>query len=252
MARMIVAAALAGVVGALALPAQAGLSNSSFSYTGGNPDAVVTLKMNGATTVLATRRGWVAQDGDNNYDLANNLGLADGNYIVGVCGSSDSCRGDDLERNNYFTFDLANFDPVQSAVLSLYQPLDAYTDFGAAPGLNGFISFLPSHTYTLWDADSDLTLDGVSIYNDLKSGISFGDATLTAASNGTFVNIVLNAAGLNAINSAIQNGGAFQLGGSLNFPGTGAVPEPATWATMLAGFGLVGVASRRRARAVAA
>jgi hypothetical protein len=33
--------------------------------------------------------------------------------------------------------------------------------------------------------------------------------------------------------------------------GTGAVPEPATWAMLLAGFGLVGVAARRRRTAVA-
>jgi hypothetical protein len=34
-------------------------------------------------------------------------------------------------------------------------------------------------------------------------------------------------------------------------PGGGAVPEPATWAMLLAGFGLVGVSARRR-RALAA
>jgi len=33
---------------------------------------------------------------------------------------------------------------------------------------------------------------------------------------------------------------------------TGAVPEPASWAMMLAGFALIGTAARRRARAVAA
>ena len=35
-------------------------------------------------------------------------------------------------------------------------------------------------------------------------------------------------------------------------PGTGGVPEPASWALMIAGFGLVGAASRRRRLAVAA
>lgn len=35
-------------------------------------------------------------------------------------------------------------------------------------------------------------------------------------------------------------------------PGGGGVPEPATWAMLLAGFGLVGVASRRRRHTVAA
>lgn len=35
-------------------------------------------------------------------------------------------------------------------------------------------------------------------------------------------------------------------------PGGGAVPEPATWAMLLSGFGLVGVSARRRRRTVAA
>jgi hypothetical protein len=35
-------------------------------------------------------------------------------------------------------------------------------------------------------------------------------------------------------------------------PGGGAVPEPATWAMLMAGFGLVGVTARRRRRSVAA
>jgi hypothetical protein len=34
-------------------------------------------------------------------------------------------------------------------------------------------------------------------------------------------------------------------------PGGGAVPEPATWAMLLAGFGLVGVSARRRRRLAA-
>ncbi|WP_372915826.1 PEPxxWA-CTERM sorting domain-containing protein [Sandarakinorhabdus sp.] len=35
-------------------------------------------------------------------------------------------------------------------------------------------------------------------------------------------------------------------------PETGAVPEPASWAMLIAGFGIVGVSSRRRRRSVAA
>jgi PEP-CTERM motif len=36
-----------------------------------------------------------------------------------------------------------------------------------------------------------------------------------------------------------------------NIPNTAAVPEPATWAMMLFGFGLVGSAMRRSRRSVA-
>ena len=45
----------------------------------------------------------------------------------------------------------------------------------------------------------------------------------------------------------LSNGNAFELD---TIAGTGAVPEPATWALMLAGFGLVGASLRRRNRAV--
>lgn len=47
-----------------------------------------------------------------------------------------------------------------------------------------------------------------------------------------------------------STGGAW-LGANLNF-GAGGVPEPATWAMMIAGFGLVGFAARRRSQALAA
>ncbi|MFN3370372.1 MAG: PEPxxWA-CTERM sorting domain-containing protein [Sphingomonadaceae bacterium] len=46
------------------------------------------------------------------------------------------------------------------------------------------------------------------------------------------------------------NGGNFIASGSGTF--AGAIPEPATWALMIAGFGLVGAAARRRRIAVAA
>ena len=42
-----------------------------------------------------------------------------------------------------------------------------------------------------------------------------------------------------------STGGAW-LGANLNFGNGGVIPEPATWAMLIAGFGLVGVAARRR------
>lgn len=49
----------------------------------------------------------------------------------------------------------------------------------------------------------------------------------------------------------IENGGGgFELD-NVTFGNTGAVPEPATWAMLIAGFGMVGFALRRRAGRVA-
>jgi hypothetical protein len=64
---------------------------------------------------------------------------------------------------------------------------------------------------------------------------------VSAADNGTFVNITLNAAALAAINAAA--GGQLAIGGSL---GIAAVPEPGTFAPI--GLGLLGVAAFRRRR----
>ncbi|KAB7647476.1 PEPxxWA-CTERM sorting domain-containing protein [Polymorphobacter fuscus] len=51
-----------------------------------------------------------------------------------------------------------------------------------------------------------------------------------------------------------QTGSDLATSGSFTFasPPSGAVPEPASWAMLITGFGLVGIASRRRRHAVAA
>ena len=49
-----------------------------------------------------------------------------------------------------------------------------------------------------------------------------------------------------------NNSGAGSLGGSITIRQATAVPEPATWAMMLIGFGAVGFAMRRRQKPVLA
>ncbi|WP_243453869.1 PEPxxWA-CTERM sorting domain-containing protein [Sandaracinobacteroides saxicola] len=227
----LIAAALLAGSSAFAAP-----SNHSFAWTGGSTQGSAVLSLDGVD-YTALSRGWVAQNGDNNG------GGAVGNYIVGVCGSSDACNGDDLERNNYFVFNLSgasmNF---STAVLKLGQPEDS---FGGA-GQDGFLSYLPNHTYSLYDVLSDPAGSGTALYSDLGSGTMFGMKVLDISSNGSIVSITLNAAGNAAIVSALDAGGTFWIGGSLNAPVV--VPEPATWAMLIAGFGLVGMAMRRRER----
>ncbi len=63
-----------------------------------------------------------------------------------------------------------------------------------------------------------------------------------------FNNFALSFSGISGYTAA---GGNFRAAGSGTFAGA-PIPEPATWALMIAGFGLVGAAARRRRIAVAA
>ena len=95
------------------------------------------------------------------------------------------------------------------------------------------------------------TSDAVNIYNAsgaLQANVSFG-----AASAGTFD----NAAGLNngilTQKSVVGTNGAFYslTGGEIGSPGVvAAVPEPETYALMLAGLGLLGFMFRNKKSAL--
>jgi hypothetical protein len=105
-----------------------------------------------------------------------------------------------------------------------------------------------------------------AVWTDLGDGTAYGSRTVSAADNGTTLVTVLNSAALAALNGAL--GGTFALGGHLTtidktgpsqesifFNGSGqpvtlaltlAIPEPETYALLLAGLGLLGFAARRR------
>jgi len=187
--------------------------------------------LNGSTTLTATNRGWVDEFG------VNNFGSATGNYIVGTCGSSDSCSGSDTFANNYFAFDLHGITGATSAVLNLYQP--AVGENGGADG--GFLSQSAALVYTLFDVSGNpLTDSGLGIFGDLASGVSYASIAIGSSSNGNIVSIPLNAAAVSAINGT----DTFFIGGTIS-----PVPEPATYGMLLAGLGLLGFTVRRRNQA---
>jgi Lamin Tail Domain/PEP-CTERM motif len=98
--------------------------------------------------------------------------------------------------------------------------------------------------------------DAVNIFNGsgvLQAGVSFG-ASPTASPFGTFD----NTAGLSGVAisqlSVVGVNGAFAVGGvapnpvEIGSPGIAAIPEPGTYALMLAGLALIGAVVHRRRR----
>lgn len=106
----------------------------------------------------------------------------------------------------------------------------------------------------LWQSESGITFDnvflnGVSLASNLTPG--------TGSMPGFSIGEAYAEAGTVTLRFIGQNiGNPHSFGGTLNIaeaaipPVTAAIPEPVTWAMMIAGFGLVGAAMRRRSTKV--
>lgn len=172
--------------------------------------------------------------------------------------------------NNWLAFNLASLagQTITSATLTFY-------------GGNGVNTSSTDETLGLFDYTGNIdslisnSQSNVGIFTDLGNGNSYGSAVVSAGPISQF-SITLSQAALADLNAALLNpsDSRFVIGGSLlsisgpfaneqlfaifgpqtaltpaaslNLQAAPAVPEPATWAMMLIGFGAVGFASRRR------
>ena len=91
------------------------------------------------------------------------------------------------------------------------------------------------------DDSATIFLNGVQI----GSGGGYSFLTAFGATSG-FV------AGVNTLRFDVLNSGAGPTGLNVGVSGVAFVPEPATWGLMIAGFGMVGFAARRRRATVTA
>ena len=162
------------------------------------------------------------------------------NYQAGFDGFNNNPLS---EVRNFFAFDLSDLSgPITSATLTIPS-----NPFGI--GYNN-TSGSDSITYTNWDVSTSLDdlndgTNGLSTFADLGSGVKFGSALVHEGDLVTTV--TLDAAALEDISAA--EGKDFAIGGSAM--ATAPVPEASTWAMMIAGFGLMGVALRRRLTTIA-
>ncbi len=123
-------------------------------------------------------------------------------------------------------------DGVNSGVYSTTFDLTGYSLLGAS--ISGVFAA---------DDAATVFLNGVQI-----SGTNVGGFTFTTpfSANSGFV------AGINTLSFAVLNSGGGPSGVNVSVSGVAFVPEPATWGLMIAGFGMVGYAARRRRTAVTA
>lgn len=209
----------------------------------------------GTVTLSAIDSGYYAADGSHNPALEN--------YLTGQLTT---------ERRSFFVFDLSGVSgTIQSATLRLFNPdLSMFQ--------HGYVSPSPTETLNLYDvttAAASITgaTAGVAGFSDLGSGTLYGTRSVSAADNGTVVEIALNNAAIGAMQSA---NGLFLLGGAVSsISGSSdqyvfgfsmasfvpdhtrelvldvapaAVPEPATFVYGLVGAVLIAVAWRMPGR----
>ncbi|MDP2325626.1 MAG: hypothetical protein Q8N51_16590 [Gammaproteobacteria bacterium] len=109
---------------------------------------------------------------------------------------------------SYFVYDLtAVTGTITAAALHLFSP---------SPG--GFWSDSPTETLAIFDVATSIPVltsgsGGIPAWTDLGSGLQFGSVVVSYASNGTFIDIALNAAGLAYLNGKL--GGQVAFGGAI-------------------------------------
>lgn len=202
---------------------------ATFYVFGNSPTGAQTLTVNGSTKWNATQTGWFDSTGRHRPALTN--------YYTGT--QSDWMGT--IEYRSFFSFQPTGV--VTSASLTLGNALSGgyWNDTGKALEL------------TLYDVSSSIVgmrnySGSKDIFDDLGTGTVYGKIRIDGAASS--YTIELNQAAVDAINLAAKGFGPFTVGARLTaLPSApSGVPEPAAWALMLGGFGLMGGALRARRR----
>ncbi|HVM77649.1 MAG TPA: PEP-CTERM sorting domain-containing protein [Stellaceae bacterium] len=144
---------------------------------------------------------------DNFYDPTND------NYITGqIVGTNVRPDGGTTTgHHDFFSFDLSGVSgTITSATLHLWEPASG---FATLPGSDS--ELLQIYVYGYGSAVTTLNGGGTvpNAYDGLASGPVVGSFTVTAANDGSFIDIILNSTGIADLNAAV--GGLIAFGGSL-------------------------------------
>jgi hypothetical protein len=259
----IIAAALALAPSAHAATVVFDLGNTSGqanagALSGTDANGRIFTAVNGSTTVRVRATGWSIDS--SNIVRDSYLGIFSGAGL-GVTSGDDSYNGslgggglhsvDNQTRKDFILLqfdqkvklDTARFNAIQIAGLN-------YTDTDASIGYG--------NTNFAWNAQPALDGQNISALNALipvaqRYNNAGGASSATRAINpSNFAgNLWLVSASLATNFGGDSKIDAFKLN-TLKATTVGVVPEPATWAMMIAGFGFVGAAMRRRRRIAAA
>jgi hypothetical protein len=173
--------------------------------------------------------------------------------VAGYCSSCNAF----LPYRIYDTFTLAADSTIRSVTFALDTSFYAGNSvdvgfFNLAAGLPG--SSIASYTFTPAQFTSSFDVPTASERSRSLVTVAIPDLMLAA---GSYDISFFNAGGLSIPGYAKTGGTLYQSGNffdpagfkpnqSAAFSVSGAVPEPASWALMIAGFGLVGAGMRRR------
>jgi PEP-CTERM motif len=219
------------------VPAMVSLAPVAAHATAPTVTVFNSTALNFGGPVVLTING-VAFDAFNSGHYDNLGGSIFTNYQAGFDGFNNNPLS---EVRNFFAFDLSSLTgPITSATLTIPS-----NPFGIGyENTSGSASI----TYTNFDVstpidDLDDGTNGLSTFADLGSGVKLGSTLI--GPDDLVTTVTLDPAALEDI--AAAEGQDFAIGGSA----MATVPEASTWVMMIAGFGLMGVALRRRLTTIA-
>ena len=214
------------------------------------------------TNSLPSTQGWTyIADGDGiGVPESGAFSIVGGELVQNTLGVGQTTGGANLYRRD------VNLNPGDAWTLTLDGRINAFeTNFGRSFGLSiggggglvvGFagnaVQYLDSAGFIAQSA-FPLGFDP-SAYNSYRLSVSGGLQSFSINGTSIFSNQAI-IPGLDTPSFIFFGDGTGFANASANirsvvftFPGAGGVPEPASWALMISGFGLVGGALRRRAK----